>query len=91
MSTSCRSAAVHGRVPPRWPSNLHLDCTIHDDYEQVLADDRVDIVNMSGPNHVHAEQAIAAAKTGRHLLVEKPMALSMEENARLREAVARPE
>ncbi len=68
---------------------LQLDCTIHESYEQVLKDERVDIVNLSGPNYVHAEQAIAAADTGRHILVEKPMVLTMEENRALRDAVER--
>lgn len=66
-----------------------LDCTIYDDFEQVLQDGRVDIVNLSGPNDVHTPQGIAAARAGKHILIEKPMCLSMEENRALREAVAK--
>lgn len=66
-----------------------LDCTIYDDFEQVLRDQRVDIVNLSGPNDVHTPQGIAAARAGKHILIEKPMCLSMEENRALRDAVAR--
>lgn len=65
------------------------DCHVGDRYEDVLANPRVDIMNLSGPNHVHAEQGIAAAEAGKHILIEKPMCLSMEENRRLRDAVAR--
>jgi len=65
-----------------------LDCTVGTDFNQVLADERVDIVNLSGPNHVHTEQGIAAARAGKHILIEKPMCLSMEENRALCEAVA---
>jgi len=54
----------------------------------VLADPRVDIVNISGPNQVHASQGIAAAGAGKHVLVEKPMAITMDENRALRDAVA---
>jgi len=68
---------------------LGLDCSIRDDYEEVLCDDRVDVVDLCGPSHVHAEQGIAAAQSGKHVLVEKPIALSMEENRALRDAVAR--
>ncbi len=68
-----------------------LSCSVGSDFEAVLADGRVDIVNLSGPNHVHAPQAIAAAAAGKHLLIEKPMCLDMDENRRLREAVARAE
>jgi predicted dehydrogenase len=68
---------------------LGLDCAVRDRYEDVLRDDRVQIVNISGPNHVHAEQGIAAAEAGRHLLMEKPMVLSMDDNRALREAVSK--
>jgi predicted dehydrogenase len=73
----------------RLADRLGLDCRVGDDFGEVLRDDRVDVVNLSGPNHVHAEQAVAAADAGKHLLVEKPMCLSMEENQALRHAVAR--
>jgi predicted dehydrogenase len=67
---------------------LGLDCEIHEQFEDALANPKVDIVNLSGPNHVHAPQGIAAAEAGKHLLIEKPICLSMDENRRLRDAVA---
>ncbi len=73
----------------RLVDECELDCTVHVSFDDMLNDDRVDIVNISGPNHVHAEQGIAAAEAGRHLLIEKPMVLSAEENRSLRDAVAR--
>ncbi len=66
---------------------LGLDATVYDGYGKVLKDERVDIVNISGPNQVHAEQGIAAAEAGKHILVEKPTVLSMEDNRALRDAV----
>ena len=66
-----------------------LDCSIRDDYEEVLRDERVDLVDVTGPSYVHAEQGIAAAEAGKHVLVEKPIALTMEENRALRDAVAK--
>lgn len=65
-----------------------LDCPVRDSFDEVLADPRVDIVNLSGPNQVHTPQGIAAAQAGKHILVEKPMALTMDENRALRDAVA---
>ena len=73
----------------RLADKLKLDCTVHEDFEQVLRDGRVDIVNLSGPNQVHTPQGIAAAQAGKHLLMEKPMCLSMEENRALLDAVAK--
>ena len=68
---------------------LGLDCPAGDDYDAVLANERVDIVNISGPNQVHTRQGVAAAEAGKHLLMEKPMCISMEENRALRDAVAK--
>jgi predicted dehydrogenase len=76
-----RAAQLAGR--------LGLTCKTGDDYEAVLADPEVDIVDLCGPSHVHAQQAIAAVQAGKHVLVEKPIALTMEENLALRDAVAR--
>jgi predicted dehydrogenase len=67
----------------------NLECSIHERFEDVLADKRVDIVNLSGPNQVHTPQAVAAAGAGKHILIEKPMCLSMDENRLLRDAVAK--
>ena len=71
----------------RLATELGLTCTIHDSLDSILRDERVDILDITGPNHVHAEQGIAAAEQGRHLLIEKPMALSLNELRQLRNAV----
>ena len=70
-------------------NQYELDCSIREDLDEVLRDDRVDIVDVTGPSHVHAQQGIAAAEAGKHVLVEKPMALTVEENRALRDAVAK--
>jgi len=85
VSISSRQAESARRLV----EELRIDCTVGADYDAVLADPRVDIVNISGPNHVHTPQGIAAAEAGKHLLMEKPMSLTPEENRALRDAVAR--
>jgi predicted dehydrogenase len=65
-----------------------IACAVRDDYREVLGDARVDVVDVCSPSHLHAEQGIAAARAGKHVLVEKPMALTAEENRQLRDAVA---
>ena len=87
----CRIVSVSSRRKEsarKLVDKLGLDCAVGDDYDEVLADDRVDIVNISGPNHVHTPQGVAAARAGKHLLMEKPMCISLEENRALRDAVA---
>lgn len=61
---------------------LGLDCPAGNDFDAVLANPRVDVVNISGPNHVHAAQGIAAAEAEKHILIEKPMAITMDEISR---------
>lgn len=48
-----------------------------DDLDAVLADERVDAVYVSSPVYRHCAETIAAAETGKHVLCEKPMALSV--------------
>src|SRR3954471_14107339 len=47
------------------------------DYEALLARDDIDAVCICTPSGLHAEQAIAAAQAGKHVLVEKPIALTL--------------
>lgn len=48
-----------------------------DDFEQLLTIDGVDVVNVLLPNHLHAQAAVAAMEAGRHVLLEKPLGLSL--------------
>ncbi len=48
-------------------------------YDDMLSDSRIDGVLIVTPNILHCSQVIAAAKAGKHVLCEKPMALNMEE------------
>ena len=55
-------------------------------YAELLRDPEVNIVYISTPNAQHAEQAIAAARAGRHVLCEKPLALTVGDARRVVEA-----
>src|SRR5260221_2291914 len=63
------------------------DARITTSYDDVLAASDVDIVSIATPNHLHAEQAVAAARAGKHLLLEKPTGLDAGELVRVRDAV----
>ena len=46
--------------------------------EELVADPDVDIVTIGTPSGLHPEQAIAAARAGKHVIVEKPVAVTLE-------------
>jgi UDP-N-acetylglucosamine 3-dehydrogenase len=49
------------------------------DWKAVVSSKDVDIVSIAAPNYLHAEVAIQAMKNGKHVLVEKPMAINLAE------------
>jgi 1,5-anhydro-D-fructose reductase (1,5-anhydro-D-mannitol-forming) len=55
----------------------------YSDYESMLNDPRVEIVYIGTPNALHAEQTIAAAKAGKHILCDKPLATSPSDARRV--------
>ncbi len=58
----------------------------YDSVEKLCDDPDVEVVWISTPNHLHCEHAIAAVQRGKHVVIEKPMALTMEEAEAMVEA-----
>jgi predicted dehydrogenase len=57
-------------------------------YEELFADPNVDAIYNPLPNHLHVPITLAAAKAGKHVLCEKPIALTAAEAAELKQAPA---
>lgn len=57
------------------------------DWHEVVEDPTIDIVDINTPNDTHAEIAIAAAKAGKAILCEKPLAMDVKQARRMVEAV----
>lgn len=72
-----RYAAAHG-IPK-----------VYGSYDEMLADPAVDVVYISLPNGMHTEWSVRCAEAGKHVLCEKPLALSVEQVDQLREAADR--
>ncbi|TDL93180.1 Gfo/Idh/MocA family oxidoreductase [Vibrio vulnificus] len=56
------------------------------DWRKLIERDDIDVIDIVTPNHTHAEIAIAAAEAGKHIITEKPLALTLEEAKRMHEA-----
>lgn len=61
-------------------------CSVYENYMDLLQSD-IDAVIIASSNAAHAEMTIAAAKLGKHIYCEKPMANTLEDCARVRDAV----
>lgn len=57
------------------------------DWRDVINDDRIQIVENLTPNYMHPEPCIEAAKAGKHIICEKPLAVNAQEAKRMLDAV----
>ena len=63
------------------------DIGLYTNYEEALKHEGVDIVSVCTPQRLHAENTIAAAEAGKHVVIEKPIANSPEEMRAMLDAV----
>ncbi|MDX1332238.1 MAG: Gfo/Idh/MocA family oxidoreductase [Robiginitalea sp.] len=61
----------------------------YENFDQIASDDAIDIVYVVLPNSMHAEFSIRAARAGKHVICEKPMALNVAECDAIIEACKR--
>ena len=66
--------------------NFDEYCT---DWRDLVADPRVDVFDNCGPDPLHPESSIAALENGKHVICEKPLAASVGETQRMRDAARR--
>jgi predicted dehydrogenase len=71
-----RARAKGGAVPLPHP---------YESFEAMLADERVDVVHLTTPNHLHYPQVKATLDAGKHVVCEKPLALDAAQSAELLE------
>ncbi len=59
------------------------------DYASVLADSKIDIISICTPSGLHADMAVLAAKHGKHVILEKPMAMTTAQARKINNAFAK--
>src|SRR5271166_1386707 len=84
--------AVVDKVPAaleRFRDKHQLDCRLYSSLAPALENPEVDIVIVSTPSGAHMEPAVAAAEAGKHVVVEKPLEVTLERCDRIIEACER--
>ncbi|MFT7309619.1 MAG: putative dehydrogenase [Paracoccaceae bacterium] len=51
--------------------------------DEVLNDDAIDVVHVTTPNHAHYEQVMAVLAAGKHIICEKPLAMTSDQSAKM--------
>jgi phthalate 4,5-cis-dihydrodiol dehydrogenase len=82
-------AAADTRAEARQRFAADFSAKSYETVEELCADPEVEAVYVATPHQYHAGHAVLAARHGKHLLVEKPMALSLEECSAIIAAVER--
>ena len=63
-----------------------LKCEVYTDYREMLKRKDIDVINICTPTYLHADMAVDAAKAGKHVVTEKPMAVTLADADRMIEA-----
>jgi predicted dehydrogenase len=71
----------------RYCDHYDLKCTIETDASKMFEQNNVDIVVVCTPHNVHTQYVVAAAEAHKHIIIEKPVALTPEDVHKQREAV----
>lgn len=82
-------AAADPRREAREQFRADFDARVYDSVEALCRDDNVEAVYIATPHHLHARHVETAVACGKHVLVEKPMAISLAECASMIDAARR--
>jgi len=78
---------VHGNIGSDEPVKLDMaNVVAHRNLEDLLADESIDLIDITTPTFLHHEQALAAIASGKHVICEKPLARTSIEAREIVEA-----
>lgn len=78
---------VEGWYAKKTGKNNFIDIKTYENYQDLLANKDIDAVLISTPDHWHAQPAIEAALAGKHIYLQKPTSLTIEEGRAMSDAV----
>lgn len=78
---------IEGWYDKKMKKTGYIDVKTYDDYHDLLANKDIDAVMISTPDHWHAQPAIEAAMAGKHIYLQKPTSLTIEEGRQMSDAV----
>lgn len=74
-------------VPAELEKQFGVPLKVYNDYEKMLADPEIDVVDICTPHRQHPEQTIAAARARKHLIIEKPISIRWEDAKAMKAAI----
>jgi predicted dehydrogenase len=81
--------ATSSATAARAKAKQHFVEKAYGDWRELIADPEIDVVDIATPTHLHAPIALAAIAAGKHVIVDKPMALTSKEAKRMLVAARR--
>lgn len=78
---------VEGWYAKKTGKDNYMDVKTYDDYHELLANKDIDAVMISTPDHWHAQPAMEAALAGKHIYLQKPTSLTIEEGRMMSDTV----
>ncbi len=73
--------------PAELEKQYGMPLKVYNDYNEMLKDSSIDVIDICTPHPQHPAQAIAAAQAGKHLIIEKPLALDYKDLVKMRDAI----
>jgi len=90
---NCELKAINSRLQSELDEKkalFNLDCDLYlNSYQEMLARDDIDVVSICTISFLHVKEAIQAARAGKNVLIEKPIAITLDELRDLRDEVAK--
>lgn len=73
--------------PKQLEAQFGIPLKVYNNYDEMVADPTIDVIDICTPHPLHPEQTIKAAEAGKHLIIEKPLAINWDDVVAMRKAI----